>query len=207
MKIDVDDRDVFNLSGPTYLSQLRSFQAEHKQALVAALTQAVYVAEKDRQLGKQGVYALAPRWWNSLGYEPTRFIYEEQSEQIIGAVYKRKPCSSPKSQEETMEAAPMIVVALRGTMPHGEAIVSDLATDLWLLLQQLHTTTRYVTVLEAIKIAAQEVGLNNLCIAGHSLGAALALLAARTLASDGSLIETHLFNPPFPSPPPRTYPK
>lgn len=45
------------------------------------------------------------------------------------------------------------------------------------------------------------MGSENLTIAGHSLGAALALLAGQTLASEGVCIDTHLFNPPFPSPP------
>ena len=45
------------------------------------------------------------------------------------------------------------------------------------------------------------MGSENVSIAGHSLGAALAMLGGQTLAREGIHIDTHLFNPPFPSPP------
>eukprot|EP00250_Pteridium_aquilinum_P026117 c3234_g2_i1 orf=65-679(+) len=37
------------------------------------------------------------------------------------------------------------------------------------------------------------------CLAGHSNGAALALLVGRKLAEEGCFLEAHLFNPPYPS--------
>ncbi|XP_047329095.1 GDSL esterase/lipase At4g10955-like isoform X2 [Impatiens glandulifera] len=39
-------------------------------------------------------------------------------------------------------------------------------------------------------------GSNNICIAGHSLGAGFALQVGKTLAHQGVYVEAHLFNPP-----------
>jgi pimeloyl-ACP methyl ester carboxylesterase len=44
------------------------------------------------------------------------------------------------------------------------------------------------------------VGSEEVAVAGHSLGAALALLGGRALAEEGIRIEAHLFNAPFPAP-------
>lgn len=206
MKIDVEDRDVFDLTGPKHLCNKRSLSAQDIQALMAALVQAVYVAEKDRQQGKQGVYALAPKWWNELGYEPVSFIQEE--EKIIGAVFRRRAKGYDVEEDimenhgENEEVAPIMVVAFRGTMlHHGESLQNDMIANLYLVLNQLHTTTRFTIALESIRAAIHQVGSEKVSIAGHSLGAALAMLAGQTLVSEDILVDTHLFNPPFPSPP------
>ena len=39
-------------------------------------------------------------------------------------------------------------------------------------------------------------GSNNVCIAGHSLGAGFALQVGKELAKEGTYVEAHLFNPP-----------
>ncbi|KAI5054929.1 hypothetical protein GOP47_0030074 [Adiantum capillus-veneris] len=205
MKIDASDRDVFDLTGPKHLCNKRLTSTD-KHAVVAALVQAVYVAEVDRQQRRLDVYALAPKWWNELGYEPVGFLTEEeQSEPIIGMVFKRADHVEEDFRSHSEEDAcslPAMVVALRGTMLyHGESLQNDMLANLYVILHQLHTTARFATALKSIRHAINEVGLDNATIAGHSLGAAIALLAGQTLAYEGTLVDTHLFNPPHPSPP------
>lgn len=208
--MDVGDEDAFDLTGPKHLCNRSSLlAAQDKPALMAALVQAVYVAETDRLEGKHGMYALAPKWWNELGYEPVSFIQqEEKSAPIIGAVFRRRAMGHG-FEEDVMEnygeneiTAPIMVVAFRGTILHlGESMQNDMVANLYVISHKLHTTARFTVALESIRAAIHQVGSENVTIAGHSLGAALTMLAGQILASEGTLVDTHLFNPPFLSPP------
>eukprot|EP00250_Pteridium_aquilinum_P023062 c2613_g2_i1 orf=280-1443(-) len=212
MKTDFCDGNVFDLAGPKHLSNKRLASCD-KQAVMAALIQAVYVSETDRQQGKHGVHALEPKWWNELGYEPLSFLHEDQeSKPIVGIVFKRTVKGHDESKgveeenaekfEEDVSELPIMVVALRGTMLyHADSLQKDMLANFYVVLHQLHTTARFAMALKSIRQVIDQVGSENVSVAGHSLGAALALLAGQTLASEGALVDTHLFNPPFPSPP------
>ncbi|KAH7281921.1 hypothetical protein KP509_35G003400 [Ceratopteris richardii] len=84
---------------------------------------------------------------------------------------------------------------------HEEPLRYDMTANLNVFLNHLHATRRFFTALETIRSSVNEVGLENITIAGHSLGASIALLAGQTLAYEGIFVDTHLFSPPFPSPP------
>jgi hypothetical protein len=89
---------------------------------------------------------------------------------------------------------PKYVFAVRGTIfPRGE----DIKSDVHIVVEVLHEYEgkRMTRLLRAIK---NKYGHQNICVAGHSLGAALALIATRSIAiEDGVVINTHLFNPPY----------
>ncbi|KAI5062440.1 hypothetical protein GOP47_0022979 [Adiantum capillus-veneris] len=201
MKTDANPRDVFDLSGPIHLCGRRLAPGD-KQGLMAALAQAIYVAENDRLKGRLGTYALAPKWSMELGYAPVKYIHEEEEEigPIIGATFQR--IDTVEVLEQDANVTPIMVVALRGMMlGNEESIHNDMLTNLQLILHQLHTTARFTKAMELIRDAISEVGHERVSIVGHSLGAALALLAGQMLVSEGILVDTHMFNPPYPAPP------
>ncbi|KAA8520959.1 hypothetical protein F0562_011632 [Nyssa sinensis] len=51
--------------------------------------------------------------------------------------------------------------------------------------------------MQAVRNTVAAFGNLNICIAGHSLGAAMAMLAGKTMAKTGIFLEAFLFNPPF----------
>ncbi|MCO5608852.1 hypothetical protein L7F22_063070 [Adiantum nelumboides] len=167
MKIDANDRDVFDLTGPKHLCN-RRLTSIHKSAVIAALVQAVYVAEVDRQQKTLDMYAFAPKWWNELGYEPVSFLSEEdQSEPIVGMVFKKVDGVENGFRsyaEDDACALPAMVVAMRGTMLyHGESLQNDMLANLYVILHQLHTTARFATALKSIRQAMDEVSMHNCC--------------------------------------------
>ena len=97
--------------------------------------------------------------------------------------------------------APALAILLRGTIPIKPV---DIIADLRLGAQELNKSSR---VLRTVRMVVQVVGRylrenpnrqNDICLAGHSLGAAIALVIGGTLyATYGVDIDTHLFNPPL----------
>ncbi|KAJ7525330.1 hypothetical protein O6H91_17G046000 [Diphasiastrum complanatum] len=118
----------------------------------------------------------------------------EKRSHVNGAVYKWKgvPFFKPKN-------APLIVVAFRGTSLDSQATSSDMAVNIRIISNKLHETSRFEAALVVVKRMIAAYRLNNICIVGHSLGAALGLLIGRRMAEEGCYLETHLFNPPFAS--------
>ncbi|XVF31070.1 hypothetical protein REPUB_Repub16aG0113700 [Reevesia pubescens] len=55
--------------------------------------------------------------------------------------------------------------------------------------------------MKAVRDMVATVGSSDVWLAGHSLGAAMAMLAGKTMAKAGDFLEAYLFNPPFVSPP------
>ncbi|PPD84678.1 hypothetical protein GOBAR_DD18366 [Gossypium barbadense] len=60
---------------------------------------------------------------------------------------------------------------------------------------------RYVIAFRAVRNMVAMVGDSSVWLAGHSLGAAMAMLAGKTIAKTGNFLEAFLFNPPFLSAP------
>lgn len=190
-------QDTFYHNGPTHLAaddpQLWS-DRNCKRAILACLVKGIYVSVHDLQANWR--QPLAPPWWREFNYERIHIVTDEKSDQIVGAVYEwnsarasRPPC------------APQVVVAFRGAMRSGNAFVSDMQTYGELLLYRLHLTHRFGKAFTVVKRLVKESGAENVCLTGHSLGAAISLLAGRILAEEGVEIDTYLFNPPYPSVP------
>ena len=62
--------------------------------MAASLVQAVYVLERDRQLNRQSVEALAPSWWEFFHFELIRKLVDDADMSIFGAIFEFKPPSS-----------------------------------------------------------------------------------------------------------------
>lgn len=182
--------------GPAAVASCLSWdKAIDRRIIYACLINGVYMLEADRQK-KGAVPSPTPSWWRSFHYkleELHKLMGKEQHAEephINLAVYTWDRSSRLLRPSK----APKVVVALRGT---DLGIRSDLTHD-WRVWQHLlHQTPRFHEVLRVVTSVVARYGVTKVCLCGHSLGAALVLIVARTFACSGSQIETHCFNPPF----------
>ncbi|XP_020577711.1 GDSL esterase/lipase At4g10955 isoform X2 [Phalaenopsis equestris] len=188
------ERDVFSISGPIHLSSSLNWNcAHHRRSVAACLVQSVYILERDRQELREGPEALGPAWWESFHFELSRKLVDDADFSIFGAIFEYKP----PTYIATIANAPRFVIAFRGTIIKVESVNRDLALDLHLMKNSLHQTTRFELAMQAVHNMVAAVGSSNIWLAGHSLGSAVASLAARNMARTGTLLEAYLFNPPF----------
>ncbi|GLJ35280.1 hypothetical protein SUGI_0709910 [Cryptomeria japonica] len=185
-------REIFNLSGPHHLIKPNWLDADHRRCIATSFVQGVYVRERDRQQQRLGLNAQAEIWWRYFNFKLIDCLIDGTDGSIFGAVYKwNQKLTRPPG-------APNMVVAFRGTLP---SVAGDLWMNYNLLTNRLHTTRRLQTALEAVKICVHKHGCENVWVAGHSLGAAVAMSAGRKLAEEERVfLQAHLFNPPFISP-------
>lgn len=164
----------------------------HRRSVAASLVQSVYILERDRQEKREGSQALAPAWWKAFDFQLYKLLIDDADSCIFGAIYQ---LTSPSPQ------APRYVVAFRGTIPKGYALVRDLELDIHIfrngIFGGLHQTSRFETAIQAVRHVVATFGSDNVWIAGHSLGAAMALLAGKNMAKSGVRLEAFLFNSPF----------
>lgn len=187
------ERDIFGISGPTYLKSI-DWNCEHNRRSVAAsLVQAVYVLERDRQLNHQSFEALAPAWWEFLHFELIRKLIDDADMSIFGAIFE----FNPPREEASGANAPRFVIAFRGTITEKDTISRDLSLDLHLVQNGLHRTSRFNIAMQAVQNVASVFPGSTIWLAGHSLGAGLAILTGRNMVKKGVLLESFLFNPPF----------
>ncbi|KAG0632062.1 hypothetical protein M758_1G301300 [Ceratodon purpureus] len=108
------------------------------------------------------------------------------------AFYRRRPSHRNRK-------APGLAIVLRGTIPTRSM---DLLDDLRIGMHALNQSDR---VLDTVRLIVQVVKSfqtrypnESICMAGHSLGAAIGLIVGGTLYSTyGINIDTRLFNPPL----------
>jgi hypothetical protein len=162
--------------------------------VAASLVQAVYVLERDRQLNHQSIEALAPPWWDFFHFELIRRLVDDTDNSIFGAIFEFNP---PSNKEVSVENAPRFVIAFRGTITEKDTISRDLSLDLHLVQNGLHRTSRFSIAMQAVQNVASVFPGSKIWLAGHSLGAGIAILTGRNMVKKGVLLESFLFNPPF----------
>ncbi|KAG0625358.1 hypothetical protein M758_2G048300 [Ceratodon purpureus] len=110
---------------------------------------------------------------------------------------RRKDIEHPLT---TTGPAPHLVIALRGTLPY---LSKDYKDDIRISGEILLESERVKECLILIEKVIQEFlstpgrSKDEICLAGHSLGAGIALLVGKHLAASGTNIDTHLFAPPL----------
>lgn len=93
--------------------------------------------------------------------------------------------------------APRAVLVLRGTLLRSPTFRRDIEDDLrFVAWESLEGSVSFNGALETLKVIADMYGGSNVCVAGHPLGAGFALQVGKTLAKQGTFVDTHLFNPP-----------
>ncbi|KAL8099400.1 GDSL esterase/lipase At4g10955-like isoform X2 [Apium graveolens] len=90
-----------------------------------------------------------------------------------------------------------LYIAFRGTITKGAAFARDVQLDIDVVRNGLHRSSRFEVAVQAVENLVAAVGHSTLWLSGHSLGAAMALLAGKNMAKKGIFLETFLFNPPY----------
>ncbi|KAJ1282375.1 hypothetical protein BS78_03G047300 [Paspalum vaginatum] len=189
-----------NLSSPGWRDLIRSSWRDpnYRRVAMSCFVQAAYLLELDRQEGKTGEAALAPNWWKPFKYKLVRPLIDSRDGSIYGALLEWDQLAALTDLIVVKpQGAPKAVLALRGTVLKQLTVVRDLEDDLrFFARESLRGSVRFTGALEVLKSAIDKHGSANVCVAGHSLGAAFALQVGKTLAKDGAFVECHLFNPP-----------
>ncbi|KAK1392232.1 Fungal lipase-like domain containing protein [Heracleum sosnowskyi] len=184
--------------GALHLTAIDWKSLHHRTSVAASLVQATYILERDRQEQRQGPQALAPGWWDFFHFQLYRVLVDDTDNSIIGAIYEFK---YPPYDGNLEQKPPRYVIAFRGTIRKESSLLSDLKSGLQFIGNLLHNSHRFQIAMQAIQEIISLAGAANIWLTGHSLGAAIALLAGKNMAKVGCPIKTYLFNPPFASAP------
>lgn len=167
----------------------------HQTSVAACLVQGVYIQERDRQQNRRDSNALAPPWWEFFHFQLLSQLKDDADSSIFGAIYELTP---PASSSKLMaNGTPRYVIAFRGTLTKPGSVSRDLELDLQLIQNGLHSTSRFEIGMQAVRNMVAAASESNVWLAGHSLGAAMAMLAGKTMAKSGKFLQAYLFNPPF----------
>lgn len=192
------EREDFLLTGPLHLIDVDWKSDDHRRSVAACLVQGVYILERDRQEKREGPNALAPPWWETFNFKLHSRLLDDADQCIFGAIYEYK---EPPENVQFTKQSPRFVVAFRGTLTKGDAFLRDFQLDIDIIRNGLHRTSRFEIAIQAVRHIVATFGSSNIWLAGHSLGAAMAMLAGKTKAKGGIFLESFLFNPPFLSAP------
>jgi hypothetical protein len=200
---------------------------EHRRSITACLVKGTYVLESDRTHGRQEpADALAPAWWESFHFvrlrvlecdcecvlcKIGRHIVAGRSQRFIyGAIFEYVPPPDVVSRRRHPSSAPRYIVAFRGTMRRDATTLGDMRLDLRILLNAHHSCGRFShareevgsfldsSVRQAATSPGAAAGSPAVWLAGHSLGASIALDVGRDIMASSSKLNlpTFLFNPP-----------
>lgn len=106
----------------------------------------------------------------------------------FGAIYELK--SRPN-------LAPRYVIAFRGTIIGPQTGYTDMKANFQYLMASPEKDSRFDSAFKVVWNMVQVAGRDNVWLAGHSLGASIALFVGRKMAMSHIHITTYLFNPPF----------
>lgn len=191
----VDSLIDFNATGP---KSIDSNSPNVKRICMACLVNAAYILEIYRQRALGSNQPAASAWCEPFNYKLKQLLLSPVDGSIFGAVFVWNSLSALRHfQFHRPSVFPAIVIAFRGTIFSPANIISDLRDDFNLILQQINKISRLNEALRITKQMVREYGVQNVFLAGHSLGAAIALKVGRIMAEEGLNVDAHLFNPPF----------
>ncbi|KAI8568826.1 hypothetical protein RHMOL_Rhmol02G0230400 [Rhododendron molle] len=186
-----------NIQCQSKLHQYFRNNPHHRRSVAASLVQGVYSLEHDRLEKRQWHQALAPLWGDFFNFKLIRSLVDNVNHSIFGAIYEFKSPPPYGHRYNPRQCPPRYVVALRGTMTKWEAMSRDLTLDVKVIRNTLERSPRFQLAMQAVHETVSRAGAENMWLAGHSLGSAMALLAGKNMAKMGFYLETYLFNPPF----------
>ncbi|CAH8272072.1 unnamed protein product [Arabidopsis lyrata] len=147
---------------------------------------------KRQEKKRNGSESLATPWWKSFNFTlvESETLYDARDGSIYGAVFQ-----NVINYENTPDSIvpPRYVIALRGTAP----TMNDVLHNIRVPFETLHHGDRSKHGIEEIRSFVAKHGNTAVWIAGHSLGAGLALLAGKNMAMSGLPVEAYIFNPPI----------
>ncbi|XP_058202796.1 GDSL esterase/lipase At4g10955-like [Rhododendron vialii] len=154
----------------------------HRRSAAASLIQGVYSQEHDRQLNRQGHQAIAPHWWDFFNFRLFDVLVDNADRSIFGAIYEFKSLP-PYGHHYPLHSPTRYVVAFRGKMTGWETMSQALTLDLKVIRNTLEQSPLFQHAMQAVQHTVSIAGAANMCLAGHSLGSAMALLAGKNMAT------------------------
>ncbi|KAI4337965.1 hypothetical protein L6164_016326 [Bauhinia variegata] len=195
----ISETEIFNISGPSYLTNVDWSCEDHRRSVIASVVQGVYVLEHDRQQNRLGPKSVAPAWWEFFHFYLNNVLVDNADHSMFGVVLELKlPPTYPKNCSLN---APKYLIAFRGTLTGPDTRSRDFHLDLKCILNRLHYSSRFQLAVRTIDNTVAKAGPANVWLAGHSLGSAIALLAGKNMVKKGYSLPTYLFNSPFTSAP------
>ncbi|XP_059434428.1 GDSL esterase/lipase At4g10955-like isoform X2 [Corylus avellana] len=201
-KIKKIEEQDFHISGPVHLTRAAAWtNPDQGRCIIASLVQGVYCLEYDRlrvlqgKRHRHGAQALAPPWWESIHFRLFR-VLEDVDGSIIGAIYEYEHEHPPSPQNPDV---PRYVIAFRGIIRKRRIILKDLTSGLgWVLNELQRRSSRFHCAMHEVQQRVAVAGAQNVWLAGHSLGAAIAMVVGKNMViKKNCLLKTYLFNPPF----------
>ncbi|KAL7108256.1 hypothetical protein ACP275_06G102500 [Erythranthe tilingii] len=200
-----DEKEIFSVSGPTFLTAVDWNNWHHRRSVVASLVKGVYTLERDRRYHRKGPHALAPPWWEFFNFKLLKLLVDNHDTSYFGAIYEYAPPYPHHPHINYFgQRPPQYVVAFRGTINMPGNRKQDFKLNLHVIINNLKRSTRFQIGLESVCDIIKHVGPSSgsVWLAGHSLGSSIALVLGREMVKQtGARLETYLFNPPFISPP------
>ncbi|KAD4585887.1 hypothetical protein E3N88_23488 [Mikania micrantha] len=129
---------------------------------------------------------------NSWDWYLYRVLDDDNDSSYFGAIYEL---------QDAHQYAPKYVIAFRGTIKRFQNLYQDMKLNFKFVYGHPEESPRFNKAYEAVLNTVDLAGAANVWLAGHSLGASIAMLAGRKLAKCELYLETYLFNPPFNSVP------
>ncbi|GJN32521.1 hypothetical protein PR202_gb21035 [Eleusine coracana subsp. coracana] len=189
---------------------------DHRRCIAAGLVQRTYNMEKDRtkgrRLNRQGSFLRHFSLVETLRECRLKCKCHRDHQQgacpfcnckmspcfIYGAIFEYVPPQGTRHRHSSSAPPPRYIVAFRGTMPTDTTAIRDFYLDVNVVLNRQHDCLRFSHARERVwKLlddAADSVA--DIWLAGHSLGASIALDVGRDMAMGGCYLRTLLFNPP-----------
>ncbi|ESQ31962.1 hypothetical protein EUTSA_v10005574mg [Eutrema salsugineum] len=192
------DREIFSNFGPSHLTSIDWTNSYHRTSVASSLVKGVYTMETDRKKKRVGREARAKPWWDFFHFTLLEELFDPNDKSIYGAVYEYELYNLYQNTPH-LRVAPRYVIAFRGTSLRLKTIYCDVKLDLRCFFNCLHRGARFVHAIEAITNMVGKHQESAIWLAGHSLGAGLALLAGKTMIKSGYFLESYIFNPPISS--------
>ncbi|CAD5332538.1 unnamed protein product [Arabidopsis thaliana] len=190
------DTDTFNIFGPFHLTSIDWNNQYHRTSVASSLVNGVYTLEGDRLEEREGSEALAKPWWEFFHFTLLETLIDDDSS-IYGAIFEYQLYHLYQNTPHVK--VPRYVIAFRGTVLKGKTWKFDLKLDLKCIFNTLHQGGRSMYAINVIRRMVDKHNHSAIWLAGHSLGAALVLLAGKTMRISGFLLESYIFNPPISS--------
>ncbi|CAE6117966.1 unnamed protein product [Arabidopsis arenosa] len=137
-------------------------------------------------------------WWDFFNFSLVETLIDDYDGSIYGAVFEYK-LSNFCQNTPHVKVPPRYVIAFRGTILDSETWMSDVKLNFKISFNTLYRGSRSMHAIRAIRNVVDNHNHSAIWLAGHSLGAALVLLAGKTMTSLGYLLESYIFNPPISS--------
>lgn len=188
-KLMESGNEHFSRSGPSHLTSVDWNNAYHRRSVAASMVRGVYMLERDRQTGRQGSQSRAPRWWEFFQFK----LFQPLVDGHDHTIFEYKPTTN---YALIHGRSPSYVIAFRGTLFRLDTIIGDIELDFDVIRNGLGRTNRFKIAMKAVRGRIANSNM-NIWLTGHSLGAAIAMLAGKTLAKQGIFLDAFLFNPPY----------